>query len=434
MNRPSLQNRLGAPWLRFAIFVWVSVAGSAAYGADALPMLHVDASRTSVSGLSSGAFMTVQYGVAFSSSVIGLGVVAGGPYNCAYVNLGGVEACMSGAPSGGMSWAGAQGFASLGQIDPVAGLSRLKVYVFGGTKDQVVLPPVVKATHDFFKAAGVPSRNLAFIDKMPAGHAFIAPAFGNACATNGAPYIDHCPAKKAVAQAYDQPFAILTWIYGPLKPFAIRSTRVRRPRKQPGLCWLRLHPERVRGASFPVCRARCPPWLQAGRAERRQRRLCLGWLQPLGRLQPIGRAVSAGRDQRNQSRQSGGLLGLVGLYRPRFPDPRRPADGGDQGDGRSAHRPEVSVRETAGLPRQRCSCVASPRSEDHASGSDRVRCRSDRARRCAGERFRGRGSGSRRATKRKPGRCPERPAPLASRRSRERPRRCQPPRRRHPPA
>ena len=229
MNRPSLQSRLGAPWLRFAIFVWASVAGSAAYGADALPMLHVDASRTSVSGLSSGAFMTVQYGVAFSSSVIGLGVVAGGPYNCAYVNLGGVEACMSGAPSGDMSWAGAQGFASLGQIDPVAGLSRLKVYVFGGTKDQVVLPPVVKATHDFFKAAGVPSRNLAFIDKMPAGHAFIAPAFGNACATNGAPYIDHCPVRKAVAQAYDQPFAILTWIYGPLKSFAGTLSATVRP-------------------------------------------------------------------------------------------------------------------------------------------------------------------------------------------------------------
>jgi len=40
--------------------------------ADALPALHADGARTSVSGLSSGAFMAVQYGVAFSGSVIGV--------------------------------------------------------------------------------------------------------------------------------------------------------------------------------------------------------------------------------------------------------------------------------------------------------------------------------------------------------------------------
>jgi len=229
MKRLYLQSWLGACCLRLALFLWASMAWPAAYAADALPELHADASRTSVSGLSSGAFMTVQYGVAFSSSVIGLGVVAGGPYNCAYVNLGGVETCMSGTPSGDMSWVAAQGFASLGQIDPVAGLSKLKVYVFGGTKDQVVYPPVVQATRDFFKAAGVPPKNLAFIDKMPAGHAFIAPVFGNACATNGAPYIDHCPIKKGADQAYDQPFAILSRIYGPLKPFASTLSATVRP-------------------------------------------------------------------------------------------------------------------------------------------------------------------------------------------------------------
>lgn len=38
----------------------------------------------------------------------------------------------------------------------------------------------------------------------PAGHAFIAPSFGNACGTNGAPYINHCPS-KVKGQAYYQP-------------------------------------------------------------------------------------------------------------------------------------------------------------------------------------------------------------------------------------
>ena len=187
----------------------------AARAADLLPALHAAPARTSVSGLSSGAFMAVQYGVAFSSSVAGIGVVAGGPYNCAWVNLGGILTCMSGAPSGAASWAAAQGFANLGQIDPVANLAKTKVYVFSGTQDQVVRPPAVAATRNFFAAAGVAGGNLAYVNSMPAGHAFIAPGFGNVCATNATPYIDQCKVKSRV---YDQPQAVLRHIYGPLKP------------------------------------------------------------------------------------------------------------------------------------------------------------------------------------------------------------------------
>jgi hypothetical protein len=93
----------------------------AALAAEALPTLHADSSRTAVSGLSSGA---------------------------------------SGVPAGSMSWAAAQGFGALGRIDPPSGISKLKVYVFGGTKDQVVHPEVVSATCDFFVPAGVMPRNL----------------------------------------------------------------------------------------------------------------------------------------------------------------------------------------------------------------------------------------------------------------------------------
>lgn len=206
----------------------LGLATPVAQAADDLPALNAAPLRTSVSGLSSGAFMTVQYGVAFSSSVVGLGVIAGGPYNCAYVNFGGIVSCMSGAPSGRLSWMAAQGFASLGQIDPAAGIGKQKVYVFGGTKDQVVYPPVVAATRDFFQAAGVTPGNLAYVDKMPAGHAFIAPSFGNACGTNGVPYIDQCPGKLN-GQPYDQPKEVLQHIYGPLQPAAETLSSTVRP-------------------------------------------------------------------------------------------------------------------------------------------------------------------------------------------------------------
>lgn len=47
----------------------------------------VDKSLISVSGLSSGAFFAVQFHVAFSKSIMGVGVIAGGPYYCAQNSL-----------------------------------------------------------------------------------------------------------------------------------------------------------------------------------------------------------------------------------------------------------------------------------------------------------------------------------------------------------
>ena len=56
---------------------------SEALAAEALPKLGADLAATSVSGLSSGAFMAVQIEVAHSKDIVGAGIVAGGPYACA---------------------------------------------------------------------------------------------------------------------------------------------------------------------------------------------------------------------------------------------------------------------------------------------------------------------------------------------------------------
>ena len=52
----------------------------------ALPAFNVDMAQTSVSGLSSGGYMAVQFNVAFSSLLKGAGIIAGGPYYCAKGN------------------------------------------------------------------------------------------------------------------------------------------------------------------------------------------------------------------------------------------------------------------------------------------------------------------------------------------------------------
>ena len=51
--------------------------------AEELPKLGADLTATSVSGLSSGAYMAGQIEVAHSKDIKGAGIVAGGPYACA---------------------------------------------------------------------------------------------------------------------------------------------------------------------------------------------------------------------------------------------------------------------------------------------------------------------------------------------------------------
>jgi hypothetical protein len=44
---------------------------------------NADFSESSISGISSGAFMAVQFATAWSGTIKGVGVIAGGPYYCA---------------------------------------------------------------------------------------------------------------------------------------------------------------------------------------------------------------------------------------------------------------------------------------------------------------------------------------------------------------
>ena len=65
------------------VLVAALAAPSGAQAADP-PLLAYNASitQTSISGISSGAFMAVQFGTAWSSIVKGVGAIAGGPFGC----------------------------------------------------------------------------------------------------------------------------------------------------------------------------------------------------------------------------------------------------------------------------------------------------------------------------------------------------------------
>jgi poly(3-hydroxybutyrate) depolymerase len=188
--------------------------------ADKLPALGADAKQTSVSGLSSGAFMAVQLQVAYSNSVMGAGIIAGGPYYCAAAGqLTFVEICMGQVwlfpPNPYLMAQAARGLAASNQIDALSHLGQRRVYVFSGTDDRVVRQPAVDATATFFQLVGVKPQNLKYENKLPAGHAVITPSYGNDCAASAPPYINHCLVND---QGYDQAGALLSHIYGELAP------------------------------------------------------------------------------------------------------------------------------------------------------------------------------------------------------------------------
>ena len=130
------------------------VAAPAVAGPAGLPAFGADPQQTSVSGFSSGAFMAVQLQVAYSDSIIGAGVVAGGPYYCAANNRRFAPICMGQErfvpPNPMLMVNAAKSFASARQIAPLSNLRRSRVYVFSGTHDSVVRPPAVEATVSFF--------------------------------------------------------------------------------------------------------------------------------------------------------------------------------------------------------------------------------------------------------------------------------------------
>jgi hypothetical protein len=155
--------------------------------AEPLPALGVDAAQTSVSGISSGAYMAGQFHVAFSTTVVGAGVVAGGPWGCASngsgdtLLLGGFDnatralmGCMKvtgSEPNGAALADAAANFAARRRIDPLSGLAGDRVYLFHGESHSVVTTPVAAAAEAFYRAAGITAGALHTVYALPGGKA-----------------------------------------------------------------------------------------------------------------------------------------------------------------------------------------------------------------------------------------------------------------------
>ncbi|WP_407157090.1 hypothetical protein [Bradyrhizobium sp. STM 3557] len=217
-----------------AILVLASgLAAASVAAADPVKLKSYNAAigDSSISGVSSGAFMAVQFGTAWSSVVQGVGIVAGGPYWCdladssdiltAYTRPMGraLGACMKG-PASDLDTNDftrkANANAAAGVIDPLDNLRRQRIYLFHGTNDTIVYKASTDATaafyHHYLGEAG--RARLFYQTTLGAGHSLVVRQEGQAdlaaCNASTSPYIDQC--------GYDQAGIILQHIYGRLKP------------------------------------------------------------------------------------------------------------------------------------------------------------------------------------------------------------------------
>ena len=69
--------------LRAALAALLLLFPGLSHATVSLAAYNVKLNETTVSGISSGAYMAVQFGVAHSAAVKGVGAIAGGPYYCA---------------------------------------------------------------------------------------------------------------------------------------------------------------------------------------------------------------------------------------------------------------------------------------------------------------------------------------------------------------
>lgn len=204
-----------------------------------LPALVLERDQITVSGISSGAYMAVQFGTAHSSAVRGVAATAGGPYFCAGRDSWAgaavsrvIARCMQGDPDYPVRpisaadldtmTAATRAWSARGLIDDVAHLATQRIWLFHGYNDGIVKRPVGDALQAWY-AAFVPAEQVFYKNELRAAHAQISASCPleqgsscNPCSTTGSNFINVCTDGPAPAPVYDAAGAALQFFYGPL--------------------------------------------------------------------------------------------------------------------------------------------------------------------------------------------------------------------------
>ncbi|MCW2285987.1 hypothetical protein M2323_003824 [Rhodoblastus acidophilus] len=209
---PVTQRRL--PLIATFLLSVLPAAAQAQYAR--LPQYRIDPAQISISGLSSGAEMTVQFGVAYASLIRGVGVIAGGPYDCAEggaTRATRVCTCIFGCATEqidvGKLVEKTRANAAKDEIDDPGQMKRHRVWMFSGTQDKLVPQAKMDALAAYYGAFVEPAQ-IAYTKDLKAGHGMPTRSYGNPCDTEIDPFLNSCN--------YDAAGELLQWIHGELKP------------------------------------------------------------------------------------------------------------------------------------------------------------------------------------------------------------------------
>jgi poly(3-hydroxybutyrate) depolymerase len=187
---------------------------------ERLEPLPLDPRAVTLSGLSSGGAMAVQFHTAHDRLVQGVAVLAAPPYFCAEGAIANaLGRCMKDGTSIPVErlLQQADRWASDGLVDAADGVAQDKVWLYRGAADPHVHVTVADALERFYRVRGVAPANLLRIERAGAGHNLpIAAAGASPCAVGEPPYLASCD--------YDAARALLEHLYGPIATSASNGT------------------------------------------------------------------------------------------------------------------------------------------------------------------------------------------------------------------
>lgn len=192
----------------------LSRAVALAPGSD-IPPSRASPIGITVSGISSGAFQAVQMHVSYSTKIVGVGALAGGPFWCAMGSvLVATTTCMSEGQFISVPYLSTmlENTALYGFIDSPTAMAGARVWLMSAQNDTVVEHSVVKANEALYRSyLHDPDTQLKTVYNVPGEHSQVTNGWGSPCETLGEPFINDCQ--------FDAAGDMLQWLYnGQLTP------------------------------------------------------------------------------------------------------------------------------------------------------------------------------------------------------------------------
>jgi len=190
------------------VLLFCILPGTPVLSAGEAPDLNIDKDRITVSGISAGAHMAHQMHIAYSDVFSGVGIISGGPYNCAENSLGtAMGRCMEELeePLPVAEFAAViRTDAQAGKLADPANMADDRVWLFHGTRDTTIAPEVHNSVETLYEEF-IPVEQIHSVNDIDAGHFFPAKGQGHACSEMKPPFVGDC--------GYDTAGELLQYLY-----------------------------------------------------------------------------------------------------------------------------------------------------------------------------------------------------------------------------